>query len=66
MQQQNTFYRKVNNVGEGPTASIQATISHLLHLYVFEKYSPFSFRNLPCTLNLHYTPIFNIEIKARK
>lgn len=66
MQQQNKFYRKVNVVREGPTASIQATISNLLQLYLFDKNSPFSLRKLPYTLNLHCTPIFNIEIKSQK
>lgn len=63
MQQQNTFYRKVNVVRELLTTSIQATVSNLWQLYLLEKNLPFSFRNLLCTLSLHYRLIFNIEIK---
>lgn len=62
MQQQNTFYRKVNVVREGPTASTQATISNLLQLYLF-KFSLFFQKS---NLWTEPTLLFNIEIKARK
>lgn len=66
MQQQNTFYRKVNVVREGPRASIQATISNLLQLYLWKKFLPF----ISETYLLHWTysiPLYlTLRLKARK